>query len=423
MAIRLKRETMYKTIIIYALSLLLFTGCVQKSYDGSSEKLSILMEILQEEYIKDVNNTALTDKAIEAMVKTLDPHSNYLPTNKLEDFLAATMGEFGGIGISMGLQNSLLTVITPLLNSPAYKAGIRSGDTIIKINHHETLHLSLEECVTLTRGKVGTTLDLTIVRHGVSRPLLFRVKRETIETDVPTAKMLPDDILYLCLPAFTTKSAQQLQTLIKQYPSHKKIILDLRFNPGGILSQAIEIVDMFIDNGMIAFQKGRNSYYNETFHATKAGSDTQTPLAILINEGSASASEIVAGSLQVHRRATIIGQQSFGKGSVQTLFALDQQSALKLTIAKYYLPNGVSIHHVGVHPNIMVKNTYSVQRVKSSMTRQNVSMILKRLQTGALREMYVNENRQTVLSLALSSQDIYKDAQLRAAITFLKSSN
>ena len=414
---------MYQRIIAYTITLFLFTGCAQKIVYAPSSKLATLMEILQEEYVQELNTTQLTDEAIERVVKTLDPHSSYLPTDKLEAFLSATLGEFGGIGISMGLQNALLTVITPLPNTPASKVGLRSGDIIIKINQHDTLNLSLEECVTLTRGKVGSTLDLTVVRYGVKRPLRFTITRAVIETDVPYAQMLPNDILYLRIPAFTTKVSQQVEALLKQYPSHKKIILDLRFNPGGILSQAIAIVDMFIDKGTIVSQKGRNAYYDETFLATAASIDTKQPLAILINEGSASASEIVAGALQVHKRATIIGQKSFGKGSVQTLFALDNQSAIKLTIAKYYLPNGKSIHHIGIKPDIVVKNTYTIHTLRARFTKQKIAHILKRLKQGTLKTKYVNENHQSISSLHLSPTDIRKDAQLRKAIKVLKNSH
>lgn len=422
MDIGLKDSMLYQKIIYVLILLFTMTACT-KNYHAA--KLSNLMEIVQNEYVQDVNTTKLTDAAIAQILFNLDQHSVYLKRQDLENFLNSTIGEYAGIGIYMGMQNSLLTVIAPLPNTPAQKAGIKSGDIILKINNHSTLGLSLEKSVALTKGVAGTDLALTIMRKSNRKPLLFRIKRAYIDIKPVSAKKIGTDILYIKIPSFNKKVTQQLKKIISKNHNTKKLILDLRSNPGGILSQAVSITNMFIDKGIIVTQKGRKAEYNTQYLASSASTDTKSPMVVLIDRGSASASEIVAGALQAHKRATIIGEKSFGKGSVQTLFFLDENSAVKLTIAKYYLPNGKCIHGIGIKPDIVIRNKNTSIKKQQSISTKKVIQMLKKIQNGSLKPIVMPKKtfKPSRKNHTMSKNEIKNDYPLKKAIKVLKNSN
>jgi carboxyl-terminal processing protease len=410
---------MFKVAVYLLILIFSITACTPKYH---TSKLANLIYFIKNDYVEELNTTQITDVAIQQILLNLDPHSVYLSRRHLENFLTLTIGEFGGIGISMGIQNSLLTVITPLPNTPAQKAGIKAGDIILKINNHSTQGLSLEKAVMLTKGKIGTKLSLTILRKSQKTPLLFKIKRANIIIDPIITKKINSDLLYVKISSFNKHIFQEFKEIMLKHKNIKGLILDLRSNPGGILEQAVAIVDMFIDKGIIVTQKGRNPQYSMQYQATKEMINKNTSMVILINEGSASASEIVSGALQVHKRAKIIGEKSFGKGSVQTLFPLDNNSALKLTIAKYYLPNGKSIHNIGIKPDIIVRNRHSIKHKPTKISKKKIEHILKKINNGSLKPIYVK--KQSISNTKIFTQrEMMQDNQLRRAIKELKNSN
>lgn len=388
-----------------------------------TNKIDKLLNIVNSEYVNDINHTKLTNTAINSILKQLDPHTTYLNRKKLEEFLVTTTGNFGGVGISMHMQNHLLSVITPIANSPAMSAGIQSEDIILRINNHSTLNLSIEECIALTKGEVGTNLHLTVLRKSVSKPLLFSIKRAIINPQPLFATLLQHKILYISIPTFNEHTSQELANILNTYTDAKSIILDLRYNPGGVLQQAVDVIDMFIDKGLIVKQKGRLDKYNTTYYASSSCIDKHIPMVVLINKGSASAAEIVSGTLQVYKRATIIGEKSYGKGSVQTLFPLDNDSALKMTIAKYYLANGKCIDKIGIVPDIVVKNKlYRLKKVETISYAYAQSMY-KKLSTHTVHAILAKAPKKSKGLPFLSTKEITKDRQLQKAIGILKNSN
>jgi len=385
------------------------------------------MALVSEHYVTEVNETNLTDSAIDEITSQLDPHTVYLRQKELKKFLINTSGRFGGVGISMGMHKGLLTVIAPIAHSPAKAAGIQSGDVILKINNHSTLGLSIEECVAFTKGEVGSSLELTILRKTEPQPLHYSLKRAYINTHPLFATQIQPHMLYISLPTFNQKSALSLAHTLQTQAHDKGIILDLRYNPGGVLSQAVAVVDMFIDHGLIVKQQGHLPQYNIAYYAHKTTIDSNTPLVILINQGSASASEIVSGALQSYKRATLVGEKSFGKGSVQTLFALDDNSALKMTIAKYYLPNGKCIDKVGIIPDYLVKNHHYATKKVQTISYAYAKRTLEKLNRGTLHARHVTPSKQrhstTHENTHLNPRQIAKDKQLCKAIELLKNSN
>lgn len=270
-------------------------------------------------------------------------------------------------------------------DSPAQRFGILPGDIILKINHHSTLGLSLNACSNLAKGKVDEILHLTIIRKFEKRPLLFKIKREKIKTNPLKSKKFAGNILYVKIPIFNKNTSKELKTILKKHTQLQGIILDLRGNPGGILREAVSMVDMFIEKGLIVSQKGRTKRHTKTFMAHTKNSDTQTHMVILIDSYAASASEIVAGAFKVHKRATIIGEKSFGKGTVQALFSLSDNSAIKLTIAKYYLPNGKSIDKIGITPDISITSKHTLSKNKKTLSEKKLKQILTKIEKGTLQ--------------------------------------
>ena len=350
-----------KKLIILILLTVFFAGESNANQtDNLYKKLDLfsdVLETLNNEYVDQVDENKVLDAAINGMLQSLDPYSSYMSPENFRNMNAETKGEFGGLGIEITMQAGLVKVISPIEGTPADKAGIKAGDFIIRINDTQVKGLNLFEAVSMMRGKVGTKINLVIRRENVDDELKFTLTRGIIKIREVSAEVKLNSIGYIRLRAFNQKSHNQLKEKIKSFKSKRLngYILDLRNNPGGLLSQAIKISDMFLDSGEIVSTKGRDKTDIKIFNAKKGDIINGLPLIVLINKGSASASEIVSGALKDHKRAIILGETSFGKGSVQSIIPLTNRGALRLTTAKYYLPSGSSISEVGVSPDITVK--------------------------------------------------------------------
>ena len=351
---------MKKLIILILLTIFFARESNANQTDNLYKKLDLfsdVLETLNNEYVDQVDESKVLDAAINGMLQSLDPYSSYMSPENFRNMNAETKGEFGGLGIEITMQAGLVKVISPIEGTPADKAGIKAGDFIIRINNTQVKGLNLFEAVSMMRGKVGTKINLVIRRENIDDELKFTLKRGIIKIREVSSEVKLNSIGYIRLRTFNQKSHNQLKEKIKSFKSKKLngYILDLRNNPGGLLSQAIKISDMFLDSGEIVSTKGRDKTDIKIFNAKKGDIIDGLPLIVLINKGSASASEIVSGALKDHKRAIILGETSFGKGSVQSIIPLTNRGALRLTTAKYYLPSGSSISEVGVSPDITVK--------------------------------------------------------------------
>jgi carboxyl-terminal processing protease len=321
--------------------------------------LTDVMDFIDKEYVDKVDNSKLIDKAIQGMVQSLDPHSAFLPPEAFEELQVDTEGEFGGIGIEITMQKGVLTVISPIEGTPAYEAGIQAGDHIVKVNGESTQGMMLWEAVKKMRGEKGTHVHLTIVREGEKEPLEFNLIRAIIPIDSVHHALLKPGYGYVWITSFRQKTSQELEEALEALQSSGKaplkgLVLDLRYNPGGLLDQAVKVADLFLHKGIIVSIKGRTHTVKE-FKAHSSKTEPDFPMVVLINGGSASASEIVAGALQDQKRALLLGTTSFGKGSVQTVERLPDGYGLKLTIARYYTPSGRCIQAEGIKPDIVVR--------------------------------------------------------------------
>ena len=300
------------------------------------------------------------DAAINGVLQSLDPYSSYLTPEMFNDMQTETSGEFGGLGIEVGMEAGVVKVISPIDNTPASKAGVKAGDYIIKINNDQIQGKSLIEAVGLMRGSPGSSIKITIIRKGIKKPIVINIIREKIKVQSVKAKIIDKNIGYIRLSSFNENSSNQIKKKINEFEKDvlvKAYIFDLRNNPGGLLSQAIKISDFFLNDGEIVSTKGRKSEENRKWFAKEGDLINGKPLIVLTNYGSASASEIVAGALKDHKRAILIGESSYGKGSVQSIIPLKNNGALRLTISKYYLPSGKSISDIGVTPDIIVEES------------------------------------------------------------------
>ena len=325
------------------------------------EKIDLFSEVLDKvnkDYVDEVDQNAVMDAAINGVLQSLDPYSSYMSPQMLSEMQTETSGKFGGLGIEVGMEAGVVKVISPIDNSPASKVGIKAGDYIVKINDTQVQGKSLTEAVELMRGPVGTDIEITVRRVGEKKAIVFNITREIIKITSVRSKVIDGDIGYIRLTSFNENSSDQFKEKIKDLKKNKDInsyILDLRNNPGGLLSQAIKITDFFLDNGEIVSTKGRKKTESRKWYANKGDVIEGSTLVVLINYGSASASEIVAGALKDHKRAILVGENSYGKGSVQSIIPLKNNGAIRLTISKYYLPSGKSISEIGVSPDIKVE--------------------------------------------------------------------
>jgi carboxyl-terminal processing protease len=340
------------------------------------KKIDLFGEVLEKinkEYVDEINQSEGMDSAINGLLQSLDPYSSYMSPEIFQEMQTETSGEFGGLGIEVSMEAGVVKVITPIDDTPASKAGIKAGDYIVKIDNVQVQGKSLSEAVDLMRGLVGTDIELTVRRRGVKKALTFNITREIIEVQSVKSDLLESNIGYIRLTSFNDNSSNQIKKQIKKLKENenlKAFILDLRNNPGGLLSQAIKISDFFLDNGEIVSTKSRKKSDNRKWFARKGDITEGKTLVVLINYGSASASEIVAGALKDHKRAIIIGEKSYGKGSVQSIIPLKNKGAIRLTVSKYYLPSGKSISEVGVKPDIEVNEEGDEFRIKTDTDNQ-----------------------------------------------------
>jgi len=359
--------------------LLIFSFFVSKAYSSENniyKKIDLFGEVLEKinkEYVDEVNQSESMDSAINGLLQSLDPYSAYMSPEIFNEMQTETSGEFGGLGIEVGMESGVVKVISPIDDTPASKAGIKAGDYIVKINNTQVQGKSLSEAVDLMRGPVGSGIELTIRRRGEKKALIFNVIREVIQIKSVKADLLEKNIGYIRLTSFNENSGKQIEREIKKLEKNdsvKSYILDLRNNPGGLLSQAIKISDFFLENGEIVSTKSRNASENRKWFAKKGDLTNGKKLIVLINYGSASASEIVAGALKDHKRAILLGENSYGKGSVQSVIPLKNKGAIRLTVAKYYLPSGKSISEVGVSPDIEIGEENEDFRIKTETDNQ-----------------------------------------------------
>jgi carboxyl-terminal processing protease len=331
--------------------------------DELYKKIDLFSEVLEkiaDDYVDKINQADVMDDAINGMLQSLDPYSAYMTPEMFSEMQTETSGEFGGLGIEVGMEHGVVKVISPIDNTPASRAGVKAGDYIIKINDTQVQGKTLFQAVDLMRGSVGSAIEITIRRKGVKKSIVFNIIREIIQIESVSAELIDKNIGYLRLSSFNENSSSQLKKKIKEIRkqgSIKGYIIDLRNNPGGLLSQAIKIADFFLNDGEIVSTRGRKNLDNRKWFAKKGDLTNGKPIIVLTNYGSASASEIVAGALKDHKRAIIIGENSYGKGSVQSIIPLKNEGAIRLTISKYYLPSGKSISDVGVEPDITVEES------------------------------------------------------------------
>ena len=369
---------MKKKFILISLTIFSFIFskiCFATNDENIYEKIDLLGEVLEKinkEYVEEVNQSDTIDAAINGVLQSLDPYSAYMSPETFQEMETETSGKFGGLGIEVGMEFGLVKVITPMDDSPAEREGVKAGDYIVKINEIQVQGKTLSEAVELMRGPIGSKLEITVRRKGVKKALVFEITREIIEVKSVKSKIINNDVGYIRLTAFNDNSSKQIKNKIEKFKKKKinKYVLDLRNNPGGLLSQAVKISDFFLDDGEIVSTKSRRSSENKKYFARKGDIINGETLLVLINYGSASASEIVAGALKDHKRAILIGENSYGKGSVQSIIPLKNKGAIRLTISKYYLPSGESISGTGITPDIEVSESSDEFRIGTETDNQ-----------------------------------------------------
>ena len=363
-------------LILFFFNVLFFSKYTVSAETDIYKKIDLFGEVLEkinEEYVDEINQSESMDSAINGLLQSLDPYSAYMTPEIYNEMQTETSGEFGGLGIEVSMESGLVKVISPIDDTPASRAGIKAGDYIVKINDTQVQGKSLSEAVDLMRGPVNSSIELTIRRKGEKKALTFNITREIIEIQSVKTDLLEDNIGYIRLTSFNENSGEQIKKKINDLEKNQNVkayILDLRNNPGGLLSQAIRISDFFLDNGEIVSTKSRKASENRKWFAKKGDLTNGKALVVMINYGSASASEIVAGALKDHKRAIILGENSYGKGSVQSIIPLRNKGAIRLTVAKYYLPSGKSISEVGVSPDIEINEKDEKFRIKSETDNQ-----------------------------------------------------
>ena len=367
---------MKKVYLIASLFFFIFTNPIFSNENDIYKKIDLFSEVLDKinkEYVDEVNQSEAMDAAINGVLQSLDPYSAYMSPDSFKNMQTETSGEFGGLGIEVSMEAGVVKVISPIDNSPAEEVGVKAGDYIVKINDVQVQGKTLSEAVELMRGPVGSDIEITVRRRGERKALIFTITREIIQVASVKSEIKDDQTAYIRLTSFNENSSKQIKNKIKEFKKNKKIknyILDLRNNPGGLLSQAIKISDYFLENGEIVSTKSKRKYENRKWFAKKGDIIDGETMVILINYGSASASEIVAGALQDHKRAILVGESTYGKGSVQSIIPLENEGAIRLTVSKYYLPSGKSISRVGVNPDIVIAEGSDEFRINTDTDNQ-----------------------------------------------------
>ena len=403
----------------------------------SLAKFTRVITTVESSYADELTFSEIINKAISGLMTNLDAHSGFLDEKAFEDTKVQTQGEFGGLGITVGMKDGALTVISPIEGTPADKAGVKSNDVILRIDGNATLGITLEEAVSKMRGKPKTPITITIVRKGEPKPFDIKIIRDIIKVDSVYAKNIEDeDILYLRVTNFDQKVTKESAKFIKEFTKNNKnakgIILDLRNNPGGLLDQAIGLTNLFVDKGVIVSQKGRDAKENLEYSAKKDEKITDLPLVVLVNSGSASASEIVSGALQDLKRAVVIGEETFGKGSVQVILPLNEKEALKMTIARYYLPSGRTIQNKGVTPDLevfygKVPNDDKAFIIKETDLKQHLENELQKIddnKTESNKTINLDHNKTNTKEKdkekIITKKDLYDDMKLKTAVDTIK---
>ena len=367
---------MKKVYLIASLFFFIFTNPILSNENDIYKKIDLFSEVLDKinkEYVDEVNQSEAMDAAINGVLQSLDPYSAYMSPDSFKNMQTETSGEFGGLGIEVSMEAGVVKVISPIDNSPAEEVGVKAGDYIVKIDDVQVQGKTLSEAVELMRGPVGSDIEITVRRRGERKALIFTITREIIQVASVKSEIKDDQTAYIRLTSFNENSSKQIKNKIKEFKKNKKIknyILDLRNNPGGLLSQAIKISDYFLENGEIVSTKSKRKYENRKWFAKKGDIIDGETMVILINYGSASASEIVAGALQDHKRAILVGESTYGKGAVQSIIPLDNEGAIRLTVSKYYLPSGKSISRVGVNPDIVIAEGSDEFRINTDTDNQ-----------------------------------------------------
>ncbi len=396
-----------------------------KRVEAFSRFSNVVSEI-EKKYVDKISISEIMTKAIEGLLSNLDAHSAYLNEKKFKEFQAQTEGEFGGLGITVGMRDGVLTVIAPLEGTPAYKAGVKSGDNILKINNESTLSMSIDDAINLMRGKPKTPIQITVVRKNEPKPLVFNIIRDIIKLpSVYVKKIKETPYLYVRVSGFDKNVTKSVLEGLKANPKAKGIVLDLRGNPGGLLNQAVGLSNLFIKEGVLVSQKGKNKEENLEYKANGRAPYTNLPVAVLVNGGSASASEIVAGALQDHKRAVIIGEKTFGKGSVQMLLPVNKDEAIKITTARYYLPSGRTIQAKGITPDIVIypgkvpenENKFSL---KEADLKHHLEQELKKLDDKNPNSKEADKDKKNEEEKEVTPKMINDDIQLKTAIDSLK---
>ncbi|MGL2671875.1 S41 family peptidase [Helicobacter pylori] len=396
-----------------------------KRVEAFSRFSNVVTEI-EKKYVDKISISEIMTKAIEGLLSNLDAHSAYLNEKKFKEFQAQTEGEFGGLGITVGMRDGVLTVIAPLEGTPAYKAGVKSGDNILKINNESTLSMSIDDAINLMRGKPKTPIQITIVRKNEPKPLVFNIIRDIIKLpSVYVKKIKETPYLYVRVSGFDKNVTKSVLEGLKANPKAKGIVLDLRGNPGGLLNQAVGLSNLFIKEGVLVSQKGKNKEENLEYKANGRAPYTNLPIAVLVNGGSASASEIVAGALQDHKRAVIIGEKTFGKGSVQMLLPVNKDEAIKITTARYYLPSGRTIQAKGITPDIViypgkVPENENKSSLKEADLKHHLEQELKKLDDKTPNSKEADKDKKNEEEKEVTPKMINDDIQLKTAIDSLK---
>jgi carboxyl-terminal processing protease len=437
-----RKQRLRTIVLVFGVTVVLWFGgrlvgrvsAVAKETYENIEVFTNVLALVQKNYVDPVTTKQLIDGAITGMLAALDPHSAYLPPDLYKELQVDTRGSFGGLGIEITTRNNVLTVVSPIEDTPAYRAGVKPGDQIIKIQDEYTKDMALVEAVKKMRGPQGSKIRLTLRREGLAHFIEQTLTREVIRIQSVKSHMLEKGYAYLRVTQFQERTDDDLQHALSSLEKENGgpiggMILDLRNNPGGLLTQAVKVSDEFVDSGLVVYTDGRLENQKQKYFAHKAGSHTDFPMIVLVNGGSASASEIVAGCLQDHKRALILGTQTFGKGSVQTILPLDESAAIRLTTARYYTPNGRSIQATGITPDVVVENTVVQAKAEGvpsfpTIREENLPRHFGHKDKGApgsTEPKQIEEESAEVPSL--HEGELGKDPQLDRAFDLLKSWN